>query len=184
MHRVIRLASLLLWLVVCVPSWSAPAPWVLVDTAAHTLTVYSHTDKPLATFDNISLGRGGVVPLHYHGDETTPLGDYRIVRIRPSTRFDTFIELDYPTPEHAELAVEAHQLDVDSFDAIVDARRSHQQPPQDTPLGGGIGIHGVGEGDRDVHQQFDWTEGCVALSNAQLHRFAHWARVGMRVVIR
>jgi len=175
---------LLLWLAVSAPSWSASASWVLIDTAERTLTVYSSADETLDTFQNISLGSGGVAPLHYHGDQTTPLGDFRIVRIRPSTRFVTFYALDYPTPEHAEQAVEAGQLDTDSFEAIVGARISHRLPPADTPLGGGIGIHGVGHGDADIHQQFDWTDGCVALSNAQLHRFAHWARVGMRVVIR
>lgn len=122
--------------------------------------------------------------MHYHGDETTPLGDYRIVRIRPSVRFNTFFELDYPTPEHAEMAIEAGQIDNDSFDAIAAARQEHRLPPQDTVLGGGIGIHGVGRGDKEVHSEYDWTEGCIALSNAQLRRFARWATVGMRVVIR
>ncbi|MDN0073449.1 L,D-transpeptidase [Crenobacter sp. SG2303] len=184
MHKNIRLAALLLWLALGAPAWAGQARWVLVDTETRTLTVLSETDQTLDRFNNISVGRGGVAPLHYHGEETTPLGDYRIIRIRPSDRFNTFFELDYPTPEHAEMAVEGGQLDADSYDAIVAARLAHHLPPQDTVLGGRIGIHGVGRGDGEVHSEYDWTEGCIALTNSQLRRFAHWAKVGMRVVIR
>ncbi|AXK40806.1 L,D-transpeptidase family protein [Crenobacter cavernae] len=185
MHKRLRLASLLLWLSLYYgPAWADQAGWVLVESGTRTLTVLSGENKTLDRFDNISVGRGGIAPLHYRGDDTTPRGDYRILAIRPSRRFGTFVALDYPTPDHAGQAADAGRLDPDSFDAIVEAWLARRLPPQDTVLGGAIGIHGVGRGDPAIHRAFDWTDGCVALSNAQLHRFARWVRVGMRVVIR
>jgi lipoprotein-anchoring transpeptidase ErfK/SrfK len=50
-------------------------------------------------------------------------------------------------------------------------------------LGGHIGIHGVGRGDLRIHQQFDWTQGCIALTNEQIEQLQNLVRVGDRVVI-
>ena len=57
-------------------------------------------------------------------------------------------------------------------------------PPQVTPLGGYLGIHGVGEGDPGIHADFNWTHGCIALTNQQIDDLAGWIRIGMRVVVR
>lgn len=159
------------------------APWVLVDTASKTLTVLDRNDKPLELFRNISVGRGGVAPLHSKGDKTTPLGSYRITHIRTSRSFDTFFQLNYPTPIHAELAFQRGLIDSGTRDAITRTEET-ELPPQATALGGEIGIHGVGRGSLRIHRLYNWTSGCIALTNVQLHRFARWARPGMRVVIR
>ena len=57
-------------------------------------------------------------------------------------------------------------------------------PPQDTALGGYIGIHGVGAGDPAVHEDFNWTEGCVALTDAQIDALLRHITVGTAVEIR
>jgi hypothetical protein len=62
--------------------------------------------------------------------------------------------------------------------------RRHGHPPQNTALGGAIGIHGIGGGSPDVHHRFHWTEGCVAVSNEQIERLAELVGIGTRVVIR
>ena len=49
---------------------------------------------------------------------------------------------------------------------------------------GNIGIHGVGSGDLDVHREYNWTNGCVALTNAQIDILAQWAHIGTPVEIR
>ena len=157
--------------------------WSLVNTSARTLTVYAADGRRLARYDNIALGRGGVAAVYYHGDHTTPRGSYRIMRIRPSRSFDTFYQLDYPTPEHALQAMRNGRLTAASGDAIIAAAQAGQLPPQITVLGGGIGIHGVGGGSLTIHKAFNWTNGCVALANEQLHQFSRFAVVGMRVVI-
>jgi hypothetical protein len=183
MVRLIRRVLMLLWLALCLPAYAATERWVEVDTAARTLTVFAG-NRPLQRFNNISVGRGGVASVHYHGDGSTPLGSFRIMRIRTPHVFGSFYLLDYPRPEHAEQAFLDGRIDVGARDDILLAAQAGRLPPQYTALGGAIGIHGVGHGSYRIHRDFNWTNGCVALSNAQLHQFAHWARLGMRVVIR
>src|SRR5574338_721867 len=152
--------------------------WAVVDTAALTLTVYAADGQRLARYTNIAIGSGGAAAVHYHGDDTTPLGNYRIVHIRPSRSFDTFYLLDYPRAEHADEAVRSGRLTADSSDAIIAAARAGDLPPQDTALGGAVGIHGVGRGSMKIHQTINWTDGCIALANGQLQDFARHATVG------
>ena len=183
MLRLIRRVLTLLWLALCLPAYAGTERWIEVDTEARTLTVFDG-DRPLQRFDNISVGRGGVAPIHYHGDGSTPLGSYRVMRIRTPHVFGSFYELDYPRPEHADQAYTDGRIDAATRDGILAAAQAGQLPPQRTALGGGIGIHGVGHGSDRIHRDFNWTNGCVALSNAQLRQFAQWVRPGMRVVIR
>lgn len=163
---------------------SSDSAWAEVDTAARTLTVYSAYGRRLARYADISIGSGGAAAVHYRDDHTTPFGNYRIVHIQPSRSFDTFFLLDYPTAEHAEAATRSGRLTEEGRDAILAAFEEGQTPPQDTPLGGAIGIHGIGQGSLEIHKTYNWTDGCVALTNEQLHDFARYAAVGMRVIIR
>jgi hypothetical protein len=64
------------------------------------------------------------------------------------------------------------------------ALRTNSVPPQNTPLGGFIGIHGIGIGDPKIHALFNWTEGCIALTNEQVDELAQWVHVGTPVTIR
>lgn len=155
-----------------------------IDTSARSLTVYGADQQVLARFDDISVGRGGVAAVHYKGDHSTPLGHYHIVAVHQPHRYDTFYELDYPTAAHAELADAAGRLKARARAAIEAAHAAGRRPPSTTVLGGGIGIHGIGQGSLAVHQAFNWTNGCVALTNEQLHALGKWARLGTPVDIR
>jgi len=84
----------------------------------------------------------------------------------------------------ADQAYREKRINRDVYYSILDALRDQRLPPQNTPLGGRIGIHGLGHGDLTVHRQFDWTKGCIALTNPEIERLAHWVQVGTRVVIR
>lgn len=162
----------------------ADSPWLLVDTRADRITVMG-TRGPLAVFDHIALGARGAGRKQRRGDELTPLGSFRVGWINPDSRFDLFIGLDYPNLEYARLALYDHRIDQATFERIRAALAQGRTPPQDTPLGGYIGFHGVGGGDARVHQAgFDWTSGCIAVSDEQIHRLAAWVRPGTRVEIR
>lgn len=166
-------------------SWAVDRQaWVLVDTQALTLTVFSPENHVLARFRNIAIGSGGVAEIHLRGDETTPRGTFHVTRIDRHSRFGTFYGLDYPTARIAWGAYVEGQITTEEYDAIIMALRQHRTPPQDTPLGGQIGIHGLGDGNAEVHQAVNWTNGCVALNNRQLRRLARWMHVGTKVVIR
>jgi len=162
---------------------SKPEPWILVDTETHTLSVLRGS-RLVARFDNIAIGRGGLSEVRTRGDGTTPLGTFRIDRIHPSSRFRLFFRIDFPRPEHAQRALEGGRIDVEDYKRIMAAFHANESPPQDTPLGGYLGIHGLGPGDPVVHDALNWTQGCIALTNRQISRLSRWIRLGMRVEVR
>lgn len=161
----------------------APQPWIQVDTRTLTLTVFSAGNKVLARFSNISIGSGGAAEIHRRGDETTPLGVFHVAWIDRHSRYGSFYGFDYPSEAVARRAHAEGSISQAQRDAIIEALRQHRVPPQNTPLGGRLGIHGLGNGDPDIHQAVNWTNGCVALSNPQIRQLARWVRIGTRVVV-
>ena len=60
-------------------------------------------------------------------------------------------------------------------------------PPQNTRLGGYIGIHGVGEVTREkmkIHRAVNWTDGCIALTNKDINTLRKYVSIGTPVIIR
>ncbi|MDW7748649.1 L,D-transpeptidase [Halomonas sp.] len=157
--------------------------WVLVEDQEVALSVY-RGNRLVERFEPISLGRGGAKPQRKRGDRATPLGEFRVNRFNRRSKFHIFIGLDYPTPTHARMALEAGVYSQQDYDDYFFYYRRHGYPPQDTVLGGFIGIHGVGEGDPDIHQRFHWTDGCVAVTDPQVERLSSLIDIGTRVVIR
>lgn len=135
----------------------------------------------------IALGRGGKGDKLKVGDNKTPTGTYRIVGLSDSSRFDMFLRLNYPSVKDAFYGMKDERITRAEFHAIRRALRSGRVPPQNTPLGGSIGIHGIGEETPErlqIHEALDWTRGCIALRNADLHTLRRFIDIGTRVVIR
>lgn len=134
-----------------------------------------------------AVGRGGSGDKQQVGDKKTPVGTYRIVGSNDSDRFDHFFRLNYPNVKDAFYGLRNEIIDRAEFNRILEALRAGRLPPQNTRLGGAIGIHGVGEETPvklRIHDNLDWTEGCIALRNAELNRLRRYLTVGTRVVIR
>jgi L,D-transpeptidase catalytic domain len=157
--------------------------WLLVDTGHKTLAVMEGASV-VRSYTNISIGRGGTTTDKRRDDDKTPLGEFHIARVLPDSHFHRFFGFDYPSLEQARRALLAGEIDARQYDRIRLALRQAKMPPQQTPLGGFIGIHGVGAGDPRVHEEFNWTSGCIALTNEQIDDLAAWIRLGMRVVVR
>ncbi|RMD68704.1 MAG: L,D-transpeptidase [Gammaproteobacteria bacterium] len=158
-------------------------PWLLIDTERLTLSVMEG-NKVKKVYRNIAIGRGGVTEERKRGDGKTPKGVFHVVRIEKKTPFRLFFGLDYPNRAHAERAFRRGIIDRFTLRAIERALRMGRMPPADTPLGGNIGIHGLGNADPRIHQALNWTQGCIALTNAQIEDLSAWVRLGTRVVIR
>lgn len=180
-----RLCGLGLWLLVATlhPLMASEEPWVLIDTQARTLTVMKGEERTLV-FADISIGRYGATLSKQRGDHKTPLGDFRVAWIRQDSPFHRFIGLDYPSLEYARRAHGEGRLSEKEWKAIKRAITKGLLPPQNTALGGRIGLHGLGKGDPKVHQDFNWTNGCIALTNAQIDQLLTWVGKGTRVSIR
>lgn len=106
-------------------------------------------------------------PKRASGDQSLPEGDYRIAGPARPSRFHRFLPIDYPAPADAVRGLAEGRLSRADHDAILTAHRRGLLPPQQTPLGGHIGLHGEGRRWRG-DLQLDWTEGCVALTDSDI----------------
>lgn len=135
---------------------------------------------------HIAYGRGGNGSKRQFGDNKTPTGVYRIADFKPDSRFFMFMLLDYPNLSDAWHGYKDRLIDASQFRRISVAYRDHELPPQDTALGGYIGIHGIGDVTREklhIHSFDNWTEGCIALTNEDIADLRKFVSVGTTVVI-
>lgn len=163
-------------------SASAEDTWILIDTEDRTLSVMQG-EKPLREFKNVSIGRNGATGRKVRQDRKTPLGSFRVSRINNDSVYHRFIGLDYPDLDYARRALSAGVISPSDYAAIRRAHEQGREPPGSTPLGGSIGIHGIGGGDPRFHEDYNWTEGCVALTNEEVDELTRWIRLGMVVLI-
>ena len=179
-----RYSLFFFFLLLSLNSFAESKVWILIDTAKKHLQV--RTDRVvLATFNDISIGRNGVGNKQKQGDDITPVGRYKISTItNEGSRFRRFFGINYPLPRDARYAVNAGDISYQDYLAILIAHKDNEMPPGDTSIGGSIGIHGVGQGNPKVQGVFDWTHGCIALSNQQVDELADWVYLGMPVEIK
>ncbi|MGK2927054.1 MAG: L,D-transpeptidase family protein [Lysobacterales bacterium] len=178
-------------LLLCLFLWATllPAPvaatadtWLLIDSAERTLQVMDG-EQVVRRFENIAIGSNGAAGRRVLGDRQTPLGTFRISSIRKETRYHRFFGINFPALDDAMRAHVSDKIDDAELAAIRRAHELGEEPPSSTPLGGNIGIHGLGTGDPRVHEDFNWTDGCIALTNEQVDELAQWVRLRMTVVI-
>lgn len=103
--------------------------------------------EPLRSYD-IAIGSGGPGPKLRRGDGRTPEGSYRISGRNPASAFHLSLRISYPGP-----------------DDIAAARAAGFSP------GGDIMIHGLrtdAEWIGRFHSGLDWTDGCIAVTNAEI----------------
>ena len=134
----------------------------------------------------IASGRGGRGAKRRQGDNKTPVGVYRILHGRASGRFDYFMHLDYPNLIDAWRGYRDKVISAAEFRQIALAHKQRRTPPQDTGLGGFIGIHGLGHTDPEklaIHEGFNWTEGCIALTNEEIRELRQFIQPGATVMI-
>jgi murein L,D-transpeptidase YafK len=117
------------------------------------------------------------------GDDRTPEGVYRIAgRARPS-RFHLFIPIDYPSAEDAAAALLEGRISARDHARILYAETFGKPPPDDTPLGSGLGLHGEGARWRGESAELDWTKGCVAVTDSEIEFLAERVEPGKTEVV-
>ncbi len=116
-------------------------------------------------------------------DRRTPEGRYRVVeRPRPS-RFHIFIPIDYPSIHDAQRGLDAGEISPEIYERVRRAEQQGKLPPQDTILGGAIGLHGEGVKWRGESGRSDWTLGCIALTDRDIEFIAERVEIGTEVRI-
>ena len=173
----------ILALLTAMPVYASNGVWLLVDTHDLKMEV-KDGDKTIAVFNNNAIGRGGAGLKHHRGDNITPVGTYKIGWVNSKSSFHRFFGLNYPDIDTAQRAFKRGEMSYRDFQNVMFAHEHNSVPPQNTPLGGRIGIHGLGPGDLQIHQQMNWTQGCIALTNKQIDRLSRWVDEGTVVEIK
>lgn len=156
--------------------------WLWIDTA-HKKVAVMDDDRPVHVYHEAAFGRGGIGQKKKRGDNITPKGIYKIGWLNDKSSFRLFYGLTYPSVNDARIGLEQNLISQDEFSAIETAHKKNKIPPQNTALGGSVGIHGLGPGRLDIHQNFDWTKGCIALTNKQIVDLSRFVKPGMIVMI-
>ncbi|MDT3698901.1 MAG: L,D-transpeptidase [Thermincola sp.] len=155
---------------------------IVVDKSDHSLTLYSGA-APLKAYP-ISLGGGGLGDKVRAGDHKTPEGQFYISEssvLAPTDKFlgSRWMRVSYPNKEDADRGLASGLIDQATRDRIYAAINNKQNPPQNTALGGGVGIHGG----VDANGKTDWTYGCMALSEADVQEIFEYIGVGTSLYI-
>lgn len=157
--------------------------WIEIDSRYKRLTLHRPGQTDIV-FDGVAFGAAGVKEKHKQGDHVTPRGRYTVGWISKQSKFKSFIGLTYPSVEDAERGYKNGVINQVAFTQIKDSHLGGRTPPQTTPLGGYIGIHGLGKGSIEIHRMANWTEGCIALDNQQIEQLLELVSPGMEVEIR
>lgn len=156
---------------------------LVISKSSHSLTLFKE-GQPIKKYTCVF----GVNPdgdKLQQGDNRTPEGTFFITDKEKLGNHPylgrTWLGLSYPDIRHAERAVRQNLISSDQYQAIVAANSSGYMPPQNTKLGGWIGIHG---GREDLTKQtIDWTEGCIAMLDSDLEELYSLISPGTKVII-
>lgn len=120
------------------------ADFVRVDKSERVLTLYAD-GKPYRAYAGLQLGDAPEGHKRFEGDERTPEGLYTIDYRNPDSAYYLSLHISYPNAADTEFA------------------RSRGRSP-----GGAIFIHGQPNGLPYGRVPGDWTDGCIALDNAEI----------------
>jgi lipoprotein-anchoring transpeptidase ErfK/SrfK len=163
---------------------SIGADWNVYDLSIHVLKqqrqlVLRQGDQVVQTFP-VVLGRQPVGAKEYRGDNRTPEGTYYIAEKRANSRFHRFLGISYPNREDAERGFAQRLINANEWADIFFANLRKLMPPASTLLGGRVGIHGHA-GRKEL--AYDWTEGCIAVTDPAIEYLYELVPVGTPVYI-
>ncbi len=133
---------------------------ILVRKSEHTLTLFSH-NQVLHTY-KVALGRAGG-DKEFQGDHKTPVGLYSIDGKNPRSQYHLALHLSYPNAADRARAAAAHRPPGGDVEI-------HGLPPSAAYLGG-------------LHRAVDWTDGCIAVTDAEVEEIYKLVPMGTPVEI-
>ena len=135
---------------------------VLILKKDHLLELLAN-GKVFRTY-KVALGQGGLAPKRKQGDGLTPEGHYLIDGHNAASHYHKALHISYPSPEDRQRAA-----------------RLGVAP------GGAVMIHGLPNGKSAIgsaHRLYDWTLGCIALTDEEIDDLWNRVPVGTPVEIR
>lgn len=141
---------------------SEKADAILILKKEHVLELL-RDGKVIRTYQ-VALGRGGPTPKEKEGDNRTPEGHYVIDSRNANSHFHKALHISYPNDDDRKRAAKLG-----------------------ASPGGAIMIHGLENGMGWIgssHRLFDWTEGCVAVTDPEIDEIWDLVPDGTPVEIR
>lgn len=135
---------------------------IVVYKSTHKMEVYEK--NKLIKVYKISIGRGGKGPKEYEGDKKTPEGIYIINSKNKDSGYHYNLGISYPNKYDMERCKKLNK-----------------------PTGCDIKIHGLKNGFGFIgkfHLLFDWTLGCIALSNNEIDELSLHTPIGTIIEIK
>lgn len=133
-----------------------------VSKSKHQLFAYSK-GKLMKTY-HIAIGKNAIGRKEFEGDKKTPEGVYHIHNKNPNSGYHKNLGVSYPNND--------------------DRKRAKQL---NKPTGGEIKIHGLKNGHCYIykfHRWKDWTDGCIALTDAEVDELYDAVAIGCRIEIK
>jgi murein L,D-transpeptidase YafK len=144
------------------PTAHVVADSIVVEKSTLRLSLY-HKGTLLHTY-LVALGQQPVGDKVRRGDNRTPEGVFRIEARNAQSRYHRSLRISYPDAAH-----------------VARARSLGVSP------GGDIMIHGLPDRQAWVgaaHRDFDWTEGCIAVTNDEIDEIWSAVPVGTPILIK
>jgi len=126
---------------------------IVVEKSRRTLTLYDHGSPVRIYF--VALGNNPVGAKTARGDGRTPEGLYYIAGHNPDSKYHLSLLVSYPNERDA---AQARARGVSAGGDIM----IHGLPPQYASYGAG-------------HRRWDWTEGCIAVTDTEIEEI--WSAV-------
>lgn len=161
---------------------TGPRRVVVIDKAARELSVFRDARRVVRC--PVSFGLDPVSDKRRVHDLATPEGLYFITFRSDRTRFYRSLGLSYPNLADAQRGLAEGVVSEAGYGRVLAAVGQGRPAPCDTGLGCAIAIHGGGVYRRDgTAPERDWTEGCIALDNADMDEVFRICRTGDPVLI-
>ena len=128
---------------------------------------------------SVSLGNMPEGPKTKEGDGRTPEGEYYICTVNRASKFFISLGISYPSPADAKGGLKRSEIGFFDYLLIRLAALFRLRPKWTSPLGGFVMIHG----ESPEGKTGDWTQGCVALSNADIKTLSALTGKGEKVRI-
>ncbi len=137
-----------------------PVDFLLVDKSERTLVLYSDGIE-VRRYAGLQFGAERFGHKRFEGDERTPEGRYTIDTRNPNSAFHLSLRVSYPNERDRAFA-----------------------EAQGRSPGGDIFLHGQPNGLAAGRMEGDWTDGCIALANAEMDELWRLVPDGTPIEIR
>ena len=109
------------------------------------------------------------------------------IRYDTINKYYKFFRINYPNISDASDGLRKGEITQEEFDEIKFEYSNGKCTDANTPLGGDMGIHGIGRLDylfKYLPFVYNWTDGSIALSNEDIDELYSVVKKGTKVVIK